>query len=142
LKHPAETSLRLLVIDDDEETADAVRTVLAHWGHEVWTAPDGATGLDLAARFRPDVILLDLSLPDVDGFQVAQRIREWPGGPGPVLIAATGYAGRSVRLAAREVGFDHFLPKPFDLAQLRAILAAGRLGPEAHRVPVEMDRPR
>jgi two-component system CheB/CheR fusion protein len=134
--HPVPTSLRLLVVEDDAETADAVRTVLAHWGHEVWTAPDGATGLDLAARFQPDMVLLDLSLPDVDGFEVARRIRELPGGSGTVLVAATGYAGRSVRLAAREVGFDHFLPKPFDLGQLRAILAGGR---EAHLVPAESD---
>lgn len=116
--------LRVLLVEDDAETADAVRTVLTHWGHHVWTAADGATGLESAARHRPDVVLLDLSVPEMDGFEVARRIRELPEGPHMVLIAATGYTGRVVRLAAREVGFDDFLPKPFDLAQLRAILAA------------------
>ena len=61
-------SIRVLIVEDDPDTADAIRTVLAHWGHEVCIARDGATGIDLAARFRPDVAMLDLSLPDIDGF--------------------------------------------------------------------------
>jgi CheY-like chemotaxis protein len=122
--HTPVNRLRVLVVEDNAETAEAVRTVLTHWGHHVWTAADGATGLDVAARIRPDVALLDLSVPEMNGFEVARRMRELPGGTHMVLIAATGYTGRAVRLAAREVGFDDFLPKPFDLAQLRAILTA------------------
>jgi two-component system, chemotaxis family, CheB/CheR fusion protein len=122
--HTTPKSIRVLIVEDDSDTADAIRTVLTHWGHEVWAARDGATGIDLAARFQPDMILLDLSLPDVDGFEVARQIRQQPGGGVPVLVAATGYDTGAVRLAAREVGFDHFLAKPFDVTMLRSILTA------------------
>ena len=121
--HIPEKPLRVLVVEDDPDTADAVRAVLSRWGHEARTAGDAVTGLDLAARFRPDLALLDLSLPDVDGFEVARRIRELPG-TDPVLVAATGFDRHAVRLAAREVGFDHFLPKPFNLSELRSIVTA------------------
>jgi DNA-binding response OmpR family regulator len=117
-------SIRVLIVEDDPDTADAIRTVLTHWGHEVRTARDGATGIDLAARFKPEVALLDLSLPDVDGFEVARQLRQQPACGAPVLIAATGYDTRAVRLAAGEVGFDHFLTKPFDLRMLKAVLTA------------------
>jgi CheY-like chemotaxis protein len=68
--------------------------------------------------------MLDLSLPDIDGFEIARQIRNHPGRAAPVLVAATGFDTRAVRLAAREVGFDHFLTKPFDLKKLRAVLTA------------------
>jgi CheY-like chemotaxis protein len=122
--HTIPKAFRVLIVEDDPDTADAIRTVLTHWGHEVWTARDGGTGIDLAARFRPDVALLDLSLPDVDGFEVARQIRQLPGGGATVLIATTGYDAPAVRLAAGEVGFDHFLTKPFGLRKLKAILTA------------------
>jgi DNA-binding response OmpR family regulator len=122
--HSDPKSIRVLIVEDDPDTADAIRSVLIHWGHEVWIARDGATGIDLATRFRPDLALLDLSLPDIDGFEIARQIRQRPGQADPVLVAATGYDTRAVRLAAREVGFDHFLTKPFDLRKLRAVLTA------------------
>ena len=122
--HTNPKSIRVLIVEDDPDTADAIRTVLAHWGHEVWIARDGATGIDLAARFRPDVAMIDLSLPDIDGFEIARQIRNHPGRAAPVLVAATGFDTRAVRLAAGEVGFDHFLTKPFDLKKLRAVLTA------------------
>jgi CheY-like chemotaxis protein len=135
--HTNPKSIRVLVVEDDPDTADAIRTVLTHWGHEVWTAGDGETGIDLAARFRPDLALLDLSLPEVDGFEVARQIRQLPGGGAIMLVAATGYDSRAVRLAAGEVGFDHFLTKPFDLRTLRAILTAwdARTGTPAASAP-------
>jgi CheY-like chemotaxis protein len=136
--HTNPKSIRVLVVEDDSDTAEAILTLLVHWGHEVWTARDGGTGIDLAARFRPDVALLDLSLPEVDGFEVARQIRQLPGGGATVLVAATGYDSRAVRLAAGEVGFDHFLTKPFDLRTLRAILTAwgARTGMPADSPPL------
>jgi DNA-binding response OmpR family regulator len=115
--------LRVLVVEDCLDTAEALRAVLTKWGHEVRTAQDGAAGRDAATVFRPDVALIDLGLPGPDGFQLARWLQDLP--KVPVLVAATGHDSPVVRLAARETGFDHFLPKPFNLEQLQAVVERG-----------------
>ena len=117
------TRLRVLVVEDCLDTAEALRAVLAKWGHDVCTAQDGAAGMDAAGAFRPDVALIDLGLPGPDGFQLARWLQGLP--KVPVLVAATGHDSPVVRLAAREIGFDHFLPKPFKLDQLQAVVERG-----------------
>jgi len=119
------TRLRVLVVEDCLDTADALRSVLVKWGHDVRTAHDGAAGMNAASVFRPDVALIDLGLPGPDGFELAQWLQSLP--KVPVLVAATGHDSPVVRLAARETGFDHFLPKPFNLEQLQAVVASGKV---------------
>jgi DNA-binding response OmpR family regulator len=121
--------LRVLVVEDDLDTAEALRAVLVKWGHDVRTAPDGTTGMSAATAFRPDLALIDLGLPGPDGFQLARWLQELP--KVPVLVAATGHDSPVVRLAARETGFEHFLPKPFNLEQLRALVADAAARPSA-----------
>jgi CheY-like chemotaxis protein len=89
----------------------------------VRTAADGLTAVDVAAEFRPDVALLDLGLPRLNGYDVAQRIRMQPWGSSMLLIAMTGWGQDADRRRAREVGFDHHLVKPVDLDALERLLA-------------------
>jgi DNA-binding response OmpR family regulator len=115
--------LRVLVVEDCLDTAEALRAVLVKWGHDVRTAQDGTAGMNAATVFRPDVALIDLGLPGPDGFQLARWLQGLP--KVPVLVAATGHDSPVVRLAATETGFDHFLPKPFNLEQLQAVVEGG-----------------
>jgi CheY-like chemotaxis protein len=89
----------------------------------VFTAADGAEALELASSCRPDVMLLDIGMPKLDGYEVARRVREQPWGNGTVLIALTGWGQEEDRRRSREVGFDSHLVKPLDLDALSALLA-------------------
>ena len=92
--------------------------LLELWGHEVDTANDGVAGIACALRDRPDIALIDLGLPGVDGFEVARRIRAAPEGRHMVLVALTGYGAASDRDAALAAGFDVHVVKPIDPAKL------------------------
>ena len=120
---PPAGSLRLLVVDDSDDTAEMMSTLLAMAGHDVRTAHSGPAALEAAAAHRPDAIVLDIGLPGLDGYQVAQRLRQDPAMNGVVLIAASGYGQESDRRRAREAGFDHHLVKPVDPRRLQEILA-------------------
>jgi CheY-like chemotaxis protein len=117
---------RILVIDDQVDVAESLTLVLELEGHQVKTALDGPTALELAAEFRPDVILLDLGLPGMDGYAVARQLRARPETRNVLLIAVTGYGREEDRERTRATGFDHHLVKPISLEKLRALLAAGR----------------
>jgi CheY-like chemotaxis protein len=109
----------VLVVDDDRDTRDSFALLLPLWGHVEKTAPDGATALAAAADFQPHVILLDIGLPGLDGWEVARRLR---GLTRAALVAVTGF-GRDVdRERARQDGWDHFLLKPVEPAELRRLL--------------------
>jgi DNA-binding response OmpR family regulator len=113
----------LLVADDDRDTARALRTILELWRFEVVVAHDGEAALAAVRARVPDVALLDLSLPKLDGLEVARAIREECPTGSVLLLAVTGYSDPQHRVLAREAGFDDHLVKPIDLTLLRARLA-------------------
>jgi CheY-like chemotaxis protein len=125
-------SVRVLVVDDCPDTTESLRMLLSMWGHAVCVAGDGAEALDAAVAFGPEVVLLDIALPGMDGYQVAARLRQLPGLRDVTLVAATGLGqARDVRRAC-EAGFDLHLVKPFEAEDLRDLLAAcGRRGGQA-----------
>ncbi len=123
-------ALRVLVVDDSEDTTELLGTLLEMAGHSIQVAHNGPSALEVAASFRPDAIILDIGLPGLDGYQVAQRLREDPTLKNVTLIAVTGYGQEEDLRRSREVGFDHHLVKPIDPGELQRMLAelAGRRG--------------
>jgi CheY-like chemotaxis protein len=94
--------------------------------HDVRTAHDGRAALEVALDYRPDVVLLDIGLPGLNGFEVASRVRQQPTLKNIVLVAMTGYGQEADRQRSREAGFDHHLVKPADFSDLQHILATVR----------------
>ena len=92
-------------------------------GHKTHTAYDGLEALEAAAAFRPDIVLLDIGLPKLNGFEVARKIREQPWGQAMVLVALTGWGQDEDRRRSHEVGFNHHLTKPIDPLTLTDLLA-------------------
>jgi two-component system OmpR family response regulator len=115
-------SLRVLVVDDNADMRGTLRVLLRLWGHQTAEAPDGRSALGLAATFQPDAVLLDIGLPGLDGYEVAQQLRQLPGLAGVLLVAVTGYGTDQDVAACRAAGFDHHLLKPFDPTELERLL--------------------
>ena len=114
--------LRVLVVDDCADMRATLRTLLGLWGYDLREANDGHAALGLAVTFRPDVVLLELGLPDLDGYEVARRLRQVAGLGGVLLVAVTG-SGTSPDVAAcRAAGIDHVLLKPLDPAEVEGLL--------------------
>jgi signal transduction histidine kinase/integral membrane sensor domain MASE1/ActR/RegA family two-component response regulator len=118
--------LRVLIVEDNVDSADSLAHLLRRRGHETHIARDGNQGLASARALRPDVVLLDIGLPGLDGFEVARHLREEADAEGLLLVALSGYGQESDRRRAREAGFDHHLVKPVDLEALGAVLALAR----------------
>jgi PAS domain S-box-containing protein len=118
-------ALRVLVVDDNRDAADSCATLLELGGHRVQTAYRGEHALELAESFRPNVILLDIGLPDINGYDVAHRIRSSDWGTSLALVAVTGWGQEADRRRAFEVGFDHHLTKPVAPDAIESLL--GRL---------------
>jgi signal transduction histidine kinase len=114
---------RVLVVDDNRDAADSLSLLLKLQGHEVHTAYDGLEAVAAAEKLTPDVILLDIGLPGLDGYETARRIREQQGLNGSLLVALTGWGQERDRLDAKEAGFDLHLVKPIDAAALNGLLA-------------------
>jgi CheY-like chemotaxis protein len=114
---------RVLVIDDKAYSREALRALLEAWGHEVDVAENGAQGVEMTLSRRPEVVLLDIGMPDMNGYAVAARIRAAPGGHEPFLVALTGWGNVEDHRRAREVGFDTYVLKPADPEHLQALLA-------------------
>jgi PAS domain S-box-containing protein len=121
----ARPARRLLVVDDNKDAANGLALVLRMLGHEVVTAYDGLEALDVAARFLPDAVLLDLGMPKLNGYDTARRIREAAWGARTVLVALTGWGQEEDKERSRQAGFDHHLTKPAEPAALQAILETG-----------------
>jgi PAS domain S-box-containing protein len=119
---PTGGKLRVLVVDDDDDSAESMATMLEMFGHEVRAALGGEAGVREAEAFRPQVVLLDIGMPKVDGYEACRRIRAEPWGAGVVLIALTGWGADEDRRKTREAGFDHHLTKPVNPADLRKLL--------------------
>jgi CheY-like chemotaxis protein len=119
---------RVLIVDDNEDAANSLAMILQLSGHETASVYTAADALARAAAFRPDVVLLDIGLPGMDGYEVAQKMRELPGLRGIRLVAVTGYGRSDDRLRARDAGFDDHLTKPVEFAVLDRTLAGVRAG--------------
>jgi PAS domain S-box-containing protein len=114
---------RLLVVDDNEDSAATMAMLLELAGHDVRTASDGQSALDAAREFRPDLILLDLGLPIMSGFEVAEAVRQLPGLEHVVMVAMTGYGQDDDKRRTTAAGFSHHLVKPVDPAALEKLVA-------------------
>jgi CheY-like chemotaxis protein/two-component sensor histidine kinase len=120
---PSAVSRRVLVVEDNRDSRETLRMVLELQGHRVVEAADGETGVRLAVTEAPDVVLIDIGLPDIDGYEVAARIRRRLGA-GIRLIAQSGYADDDARQRAEQAGFDAHLVKPVEVKRLSALLAS------------------
>lgn len=113
---------RVLVVDDNEDFAVSLNDLLTAWGLEVRTALDGPSAMETARTWRPDAILLDIGLPGMDGYEVAERIRRESWGANVSIVALTGYGSEQDRQRAMRAGFNAHLTKPVEMEQLMAIL--------------------
>jgi PAS domain S-box-containing protein len=114
---------RILVVDDNETAANVLAMLLKALGNEVRTAFDGLTAIDLAEQFRPDIVLLDIGMPKLNGYETARRIRAQPWGRDMVLAALTGWGQEEDKRRTREAGFDHHFVKPVEPDVLQKLLA-------------------
>jgi PAS domain S-box-containing protein len=125
-REDAAANLRVLVIDDNRDSADSATDVLRLLGNRVESAYDGAAGIGVAQRFRPHMILLDLAMPGMDGFEVRRRLREQHAGAPPFLVAMTGFGNEEDKRRTRSAGFDAHLTKPVELDALVSLLNEAR----------------
>jgi len=113
---------RVLVVDDDIDSAEMLAEVVSHMGHETRTALDGPSAIRVAREFRPHVVLLDIGLPGMDGYEVARQLRSEPMLGRVILTALSGFSSQRYQDLAREAGLDHYLVKPVDFARLSSLL--------------------
>lgn len=120
-------SQRVLVVDDNEDATAALCMLLQAMGHETAEAHDGPEALDVVRAFQPDLVLLDIGLPTMDGYEVARRLRAVGTGKECKLVALTGWSQEEDREKTAEAGFTHHLVKPVDAETLRKLLAGESL---------------
>ena len=123
---PSARRLRVMVVDDNRDSADSLRMLLGALGNEAKTAYDGQHALELAAELRPELVVLDIGLPSMSGYDVVRRLRAMPDVAGAVIVALTGYGSESDRHRSAEAGFDDHLVKPVDFTRLEELLARTR----------------
>lgn len=121
---PRSAGQRVLVVDDNVDAAESLAWALELQGHDVLTAHDGPAALRAVEKHRPSVVLLDIGLPGMDGYEVARRLRDRADGRGMLLVALTGYGRDEDRARALEAGFDRHFVKPVALAELHALLGS------------------
>lgn len=130
--HVSSTSQRILVVDDNADAADSLAALIRMQGHEVRVAHDGRSALDTVRTYRPSLIFLDIGMPEMDGHEVARRLRGMPGMKHTVLAALTGWGQPEDRRRSEAAGFDHHLVKPMELHVLDDLLdGLSRPGPLA-----------
>jgi len=117
---------RILVVDDNVEAASALAVVLELWGHEVFIAHDGRAALEQVRRLHPQVVLLDIGLPGMDGFEVAAALRREPAQRSIRVISMSGLSREGDFLRALESGIDQHLSKPVEMRFLRSLLGPRR----------------
>src|SRR4051812_36711091 len=127
MANPA-SSRRVLIVEDVADYADSMAMLLRLLGHQVAVARSGLEGLMVALATRPEVILLDIGMPDLDGFEVASRLRATGKFDGVLIVAITGYGRASDREYSAAAGIDHHLVKPASLEELERLLGATRAG--------------
>jgi two-component system, sensor histidine kinase len=116
----------VLIVEDNQDAREGLRLLLESWGHRVEEAADGERGVEQALASKPDVALIDVGLPGLDGYEVARKIRGGPGGRSIRLVAVTGYGQPEAIQRAHEAGFSAHLVKPLDPDALRRLLAEDR----------------
>jgi PAS domain S-box-containing protein len=119
----AARSLRVLVADDNEDAANSLGALLRMMGHDARVAYDGEEAIELAELFRPEVLLLDIGMPKMNGHDVAREVRGRPWGGNATLIALTGYGQAEDKRRTRDAGFDHHIVKPADINALERLIA-------------------
>ena len=122
--------VQVLVADDNRDQADSLATLLRAWGYTVRVAYDGLTALETAQTYKPNIAILDLGLPVMDGYQLALQLRRQPALKDLKLIALTGYDWEGAQRRSQEYGFDKHCVKPVDPDELKQLLA------EASRPPI------
>jgi CheY-like chemotaxis protein len=114
---------RILVVDDNTDVTETMTMLLETVGHHTAFAHDGAQALAAAETYRPQVVILDIGLPDMNGYEVARQLRARSGGSALFLIAATGWGQDADRARARDAGFDLHMTKPIDFSKLQEVIA-------------------
>lgn len=117
-------ALRLLLVDDSVDTTTAMSLLLESDGYDVRVAHEACHALEVAAQFEPQIVLLDLGLPGMDGIQLAGEMRKHPSTVNALLIAVTGYGQAADRQRSHEAGFDHHLVKPVPTEEIQRVIAA------------------
>jgi CheY-like chemotaxis protein len=115
--------LRVLIVDDNRDAADSLNLLLASMGQNVYVAYDGQSAIAAAKTFKPDVVLLDIGMPQMSGYEVARALRADASAANAALVAVTGWGQEADRERAKEAGFTHHFVKPISEEALRAILA-------------------
>ena len=118
------TKRRVLIVEDNQDAGEMYRVLMELAGYEVLVAVNGTQGLELLKTARPDVALVDIGLPGMDGYELAQRFRAEPDGKGVLLVALTGYGSPTDRDRSRQAGFDLHLIKPVDPDILTSLLGS------------------
>jgi CheY-like chemotaxis protein len=114
--------LRILLVEDDADTAESLALLLRLLGHEVHVAKDGSEAMRQTEANLPDLVFLDIGLPGMDGWEVARRLHQVPGGRAPLLVAITGYGQEADRERSQEAGIHLHLVKPVDPPELEELL--------------------
>jgi CheY-like chemotaxis protein len=122
---------KILVVDDDRDSAEMIVEFLAMHGYQASFALNGQSAVESARQIVPDVALLDITLPDMSGYELAQLLRAEPTLQRLVLIALTGWSGSEREAKAREAGFDHHMVKPLDFSKLQALLEPAAVAPSS-----------
>lgn len=113
-----------MIIEDNRDFRHGLRVMLESWGHRVEEAATGGRGLEILLSSCPEIALVDLGLPDLDGYAVAEAVRSAPGGDSVLLVAITGYGGQQDRRRSQDAGFDAHVTKPADPDALAQIIAS------------------
>jgi CheY-like chemotaxis protein len=116
------TKQRVLIVEDNQDAGEMYRILIELYGHEVLIADTGARGLEILKSAQPDIALVDIGLPGMDGYEVARRFRAEPNGNQVYLVALTGYGSTSDVARSRQAGFDLHLLKPVDPQELKSLL--------------------
>jgi len=119
-------ALRVLIADDDRDTVLSLATILLQEGHEVREVYRGDAVLDQVLAYKPDVVLLDIGMPGLTGFEVARHVQQQLGRTRPLLIAITAWKQNSAKVLGKLVGFDHYLTKPYSIDELLGLIAPAR----------------
>jgi CheY-like chemotaxis protein len=117
-------AFRVLIVEDNQDAASTLEDLLLLIGYEVRVAYTGSAGVKCALEFEPHVVLCDIGLPELDGYEVARRVKQHPQTAHARFIAVTGYGGEEGRARAQAVGFEHYLVKPINLELLETLLVA------------------
>ena len=129
----ANTQLRILVADDNEDSATTLAFLLQAWGHTVRQVNDGQAAVDTVADFDPQLVLLDIGMPKLNGYEACRKMRDLPGGGNRIIVAITGWGQPNDRRLSQEAGFDRHLVKPLDQAALQNIISAMTAAADPHK---------